>query len=167
MGGLMASAAGALSNGAVAGARVIRDRETGRARGFALVDMPDIGEAMLATNTGASCYCRVDWFNPAGLRTWGDGRTFVLGTTGYLEIRKYIDVAREPGGNLIFLVDQQGEHLIPCAGQVGFPFPGQLILDVLNRAENAMTQAHAFKAAELSMQAQRLADQRRNNLSNN
>ena len=129
--------------------------------------LEDYGEAMLKMNTGASCYCRVDWFNPAGLRTWGDGRTFVLGTTGYLEIRKYIDVTREPGGNLIFLVDQKGEHEIPCAGKVGFPFPGQLILDVLNRTENAMTQAHAFKAAELSMQAQRMADQRRKTQSKN
>jgi predicted dehydrogenase len=128
--------------------------------------LEDYGEAMLATDTGASCYCRVDWFNPVGLRTWGDGRTFVLGTTGYLEIRKYIDVAREPGGNLVFLVDQQGEHEIPCAGKVGFPFPGLLILDVLNRTENAMTQTHAFKAAELSMRAQRMADQRRMNPAN-
>lgn len=121
--------------------------------------LEDFGEAALTTDTGASCYCRVDWFNPAGLRTWGDGRTFVLGTTGYLEIRKYIDVTRASGGNLILLVDQQGEHEIPCAGKVGYPFPGQLILDVLNRTEQAMTQAHAFKAAELSMQAQRRADQ--------
>lgn len=127
--------------------------------------LEDFGEAALTTNTGASCYCRVDWFNPAGLRTWGDGRTFVLGTTGYLELRKYIDVTREAAGNLIFLVDQSGEHEIPCAGKVGFPFPGQLILDVLHRTENAMTQAHAFKAAELSLKAQQIAEQRRKNLS--
>ncbi len=121
-------------------------------------ELEDFGEALLQMDNGASCYCRVDWFNPAGLRSWGDGRTFVLGTTGSLEIRKNIDVARETGGNLIFLTDERGEHEISCQGRIGFPFFGRLILDVLNRTENAMTQEHAFKAAELSMRAQVMAD---------
>ncbi|MDZ4198075.1 MAG: Gfo/Idh/MocA family oxidoreductase [Kiritimatiellia bacterium] len=124
-------------------------------------ELEDFGEAALALDNGCSAYCRLDWLNPAGLRTWGDGRTFVLGTRGTLEVRKNINVAREDGGNRIFLVDGAGEHEIDCAGKVGHPFFGQLILDVLNRTENAMTQAHAFKAAELSMQAQRVADARR------
>jgi hypothetical protein len=42
-------------------------------------------------------------------------------------------------------------------GATGYPFFGQLILDCLNRTENAMTQAHAFKAAELSLLAQEKA----------
>ncbi|MEX1111315.1 MAG: hypothetical protein WEB31_05895 [Chthoniobacterales bacterium] len=45
-----------------------------------------------------------------------------------------------------------------CAGKVGFPFFGELILDCLNRTETAMTQAHTFKAAELSLVAQTLAE---------
>ncbi|MBT3294817.1 MAG: Gfo/Idh/MocA family oxidoreductase [Verrucomicrobia bacterium] len=116
--------------------------------------LEDFGEASLTMDTGASCYCRLDWWNPAGLRSWGDGRTFIVGTKGSIEIRKYIDVARETGGNRIFLVDGETEQEIACSGKVGFPYFGQLILDVLNRTENAMTQAHAFKAAELSMRAQ-------------
>jgi hypothetical protein len=40
---------------------------------------------------------------------------------------------------------------------VGFPFFGQLILDCLNRTEHAMTQEHAFLAAELCLQAQQKA----------
>lgn len=39
---------------------------------------------------------------------------------------------------------------------MGYPFFGQLILDCLNRTEHAMTQEHAFKAAELCVQAQRM-----------
>ena len=121
--------------------------------------LEDFGEASLTADTGASCYCRVDWFNPGGLRTWGDGRTFVLGTKGTIEVRKYIDVAREPvESQVIYLVDGEREQRIPCQGRVGFPFFGELILDVLNRTENAMTQAHCFKAAELSMKAQAFAD---------
>ncbi|MFP4166497.1 MAG: Gfo/Idh/MocA family protein [Opitutales bacterium] len=132
-----------------------------RAENFANPDKPgleDFGEAHLRLDTGASAYCRMDWFNPEKSRTWGDGRTFVLGDKGYLEIRKYIDVAREGGGNRIFLVNDEVEEEIACEGEVGFPFFGQLIKDCLERTENAMTQEHAFKAAELSMRAQALAD---------
>src|SRR5699024_11421100 len=44
--------------------------------------------------------------------------------------------------------------LFRSSGQVGYPFFGELILDVLNRTENAMTQEHAFKAVELALTAQ-------------
>jgi hypothetical protein len=40
---------------------------------------------------------------------------------------------------------------------VGYPFFGALILDCLNRTEKAMTQEHAFLAAELCLQAQAMA----------
>jgi len=118
-------------------------------------ELEDFGEASLTADNGASGYYRVDWFTPDGLRTWGDGRTVILGTKGYIELRKYLDLAAEnPEGELLFLVDEKGEHRIACAGKVGYPFFGQLILDCLNRTETAMTQAHAFKAAELCLQAQ-------------
>ncbi len=125
-------------------------------------ELEDFGEASLTLDTGTSAYCRLDWFNPGGSKVWGDGRTFVLGTNGYLEIRKYIDLARDPVGNRILLVDDKDVHHIECQGKVGFPYFGKLILDVLNRTEHAMTQAHAFKAAELSMLAQQAADRLRN-----
>lgn len=122
----------------------------------------DFGEASFTMDNGASCYCRLDWFNPKGLRTWGDGRTFVLGTEGYLEVRKYIDVTLEPmQSQVIYWVDREGEKRVPCQGKVGYPFYGRLILDCLERTEHAMTQEHCFKAAELSMLAQAHADQAR------
>jgi predicted dehydrogenase len=120
-------------------------------------ELEDFGEASMRLDTGASAYCRLDWFNPKASRTWGDGRTFVLGTDGYIEVRKYINVGRPDGGNRIFLVNQHVEQEIDCTG-VGFPFFGQYVLDVLNGTERAMTQEHAFKAAELSMKAQQKAD---------
>ncbi len=122
--------------------------------------LDDFGEVSLTLDTGASAYCRIDWFNPGGSRTWGDGRTFVLGSKGYLEIRKNIDVARGEG-NKIFLVDEHEAVEIDCAGKIGFPYFGMLILDILNGTENAMTQEHAFMAAELSMKAQQMADEAR------
>jgi len=124
-------------------------------------ELEDFGEASLTLDNGASAYCRLDWFNPKGSKVWGDGRTFVLGTKGYLEIRKYIDLLHSPVGNRILLVNDEDSVEIECEGKVGFPYFGKLILDCLNRTENAMTQAHAFKAAELSMLAQQLADRQR------
>jgi hypothetical protein len=97
----------------------------------------------------------VDWFTPDGLRTWGDGRLFILGTEGYIEVRKYVNIAQEAnGGGHVFLVNGQGEKYFNAVGATGFPYFGQLILDCLNRTENAMTQHHCFKAAELCLQAQ-------------
>ena len=117
-------------------------------------EFEDFGEASLLGNNGASNYIRVDWFTPDGLSTWGDGRTTILGTKGYIELRKYVDVGREKTGDHVYLVDEEGERHLSVAGQVGFRFFGQLILDCLNRTENAMTQPHAFKAAELCLRAQ-------------
>jgi len=120
-------------------------------------ELEDYGEAALLADNGATNYFRVDWFTPDGLRTWGDGRTFILGTGGTIELRKYIDVARQPDGDHLYLVNGEGEQHLELSGKVGFPFFGQLILDCLNRTENAMTQAHAFKAAELCLKAQAAA----------
>jgi predicted dehydrogenase len=118
-------------------------------------ELEDFGEASFAADNGASGYFRCDWLTPDGLRTWGDGRTILLGTEGFIEMRKYIDIAGEVvTGNHLFLVDKKGEQHIPCEGRVGYPFFGQLILDCINRTELAMTQAHAFKAAELCLKAQ-------------
>jgi predicted dehydrogenase len=119
--------------------------------------LDDFGEALLAGDNGAAGYLRVDWLTPAGLRAHGDSRTFILGTHGAIEVRKEVDVARDAGGDHVFLVDGQGEHYLPVRGQVGFPYFGQLILDCLNRTENAMTQAHAFKVIELALLAEQAA----------
>ena len=121
-------------------------------------ELEDFGDAQLTGKNGAAGYFRLDWFTPDGLRTWGDGRMFILGTEGYVEVRKYVNVATEQeGGCHVFLVNGQGEKYINAAGATGYPFFGELILDCLNRTENAMTQEHAFKAAELSLQAQEKA----------
>ncbi|MFC4320083.1 Gfo/Idh/MocA family protein [Litchfieldia salsa] len=117
-------------------------------------ELEDFGDATLIGENGATHYFRVDWFTPDGLGTWGDGRTFIVGTDGYIEIRKYIDVARENSGDHLYLVNGEGEKHFHLSGQVGYPFFGELILDCINRTENAMTQEHAFKAAELCLIAQ-------------
>ncbi|MGN0747774.1 MAG: Gfo/Idh/MocA family protein [Aristaeellaceae bacterium] len=122
-------------------------------------ELDDFGDCAITGAKGTTNYFRVDWFTPDGLSTWGDGRTLILGTKGYMELRKYVNVASgQPGGNHIYLVNGQGEKYINATGVTGYPFFGQLILDCLNCTENAMTQAHAFKAAELCLQAQKQAE---------
>jgi predicted dehydrogenase len=119
--------------------------------------LEDFGDVSVVLANGAAGYCRVDWFTPDALGTWGDGRTFILGTEGYLELRKYTDVARDPSGDHVYLVNHETERHIPVHGRVGYPFFGQLILDCLGGTENAMTQSHAFAAAELCLRAQQQA----------
>ena len=120
-------------------------------------ELEDLGEAVLLGDNGATQHFRVDWFTPDGLATWGDGRTFILGTEGYIELRKYVNVAASHTGNHVFLVNRDGEQHFEVDGKIGYPYFGQLILDCLNRTENAMTQAHCFKAAELAVKAELVA----------
>lgn len=125
-------------------------------------ELEDVGMASLILDNGIQCFSRVNWFTPNGMRTWGDGRTFITGTKGSIEIRKYIDLAVEPHvSDVILIADENGEQRLDVKGQVGFPFFGQLILDCQNRTEKAMTQQHAFAASRLSLQAQAFADSQR------
>jgi predicted dehydrogenase len=120
-------------------------------------EFEDFGDACLLGNTGAMNYVRVDWFTPDGLSVWGDGRTFILGTQGTIELRKYVDIGREAVGDQVYIADGKGEQHLSVAGKVGYRFFGEFILDCQHRTEKAMTQAHAFKAAELALRAQSAA----------
>jgi predicted dehydrogenase len=117
--------------------------------------LEDFGDAMLRGDHGTG-YIRVDWFTPDGLATWGDGRLFVLGTDGYFEIRKNIDIAGRNLGSHLFLVDQKGTRYIDCQ-DVPLPYGEQLINDVLDRTDTAMNQEHCFYAMELALKAEKQA----------
>ena len=120
-------------------------------------EFEDFGEACLTGSSGALDYVRVDWFTPDGLSAWGDGRTFILGTKGTIELRKYVDIARDKAGDHLYIADEKGERHLSVAGKVGYRFFGEFILDCINRTEKAMTQAHAFKAGEICLRAQSAA----------
>jgi predicted dehydrogenase len=116
----------------------------------------DFGDVMLKGN-GGSGYIRVDWFTPDALDTWGDGRLTILGTEGYIEVRKNTDVASgKKGGNHLYMVNQKEMLHIDC-NNVNLPFGGLFVDDVLNRTETAMTQKHCFLATEMAVTAQKLA----------
>ena len=118
-------------------------------------EFEDFGDTMVRGN-GGSGYIRVDWFTPDGLNTWGDGRLTILGTEGYIELRKNIDIAGRNGENHLFLVDNKETKYIECNDTV-LPYGRLLVDDVLNRTETAMSQAHCFLATELSLIAQKNA----------
>jgi predicted dehydrogenase len=115
----------------------------------------DFGDMVLRSDRGAG-YVRIDWFTPDGLATWGDVRLTILGTEGYIELRKNIDIGGRPGGDHLFLVDQKETRYVDCTKQ-SLPYGEQLVSDILNRTETAMPQAHCFLATELALKAQKQA----------
>jgi predicted dehydrogenase len=112
----------------------------------------DFGDVTVRGDGGTG-YIRVDWFTPDGLNTWGDGRLTILGTDGYIELRKNVDIAGHEGGNHLFLVDKKETRYFDC-GKEPLPFGEQFISDVANRTNTAMTQEHCFLATELALKAQ-------------
>jgi predicted dehydrogenase len=121
-------------------------------------EFQDFGEILLRTPE-ATGYIRVDWFTPDGLPTWGDGRLTLIGTEGYMELRKYVDISGAPGADHLFLVDRKGVQRIDCSA-VELPYGRQLVADVVDRTETAMPQARCFGAAELALTAQHRAEQK-------
>ncbi|WP_420137526.1 Gfo/Idh/MocA family protein [Sphingomonas sp.] len=115
----------------------------------------DFGD-MTMTGNGGTGYVRVDWFTPDGLPTWGDGRLFLLGTEGYIELRKYIDIAGRRGSNHLFVADKKGVRYLDCK-DVFLPFGPQFVTDIVERTSTAQDQAGALLAAELVLTAQKNA----------
>ena len=122
---------------------------------FANPDHPglqDFGEILLRSEK-ASGYVRVDWYTPDALPNWGDGRLTVLGTEGYIELRKYVDVAGRDGTDHLFLVNRDRCEYID-ASKAPLPYFERLINDVKHRTDTAMVQEHCFKVMELALHAQ-------------
>jgi predicted dehydrogenase len=118
--------------------------------------LQDVGDVHMRTGS-TSGYVRVDWFTPEGLPTWGDGRLTILGTEGYIELRKYIDIAGRPGKDHLFIVNKDGPRHIDCSN-VDMPFGRQFLDDVRNRTETAMPQIRCFNAMKMALTAQQLAE---------
>lgn len=118
--------------------------------------LQDFGEIALRS-ARATGYVRVDWYTPDALPTWGDGRLTILGTEGYIEMRKYLDVGTEGTDHLILVNGTRCERI--DASGAGLPYFQRLASDIENRTETAMTQEHCFTVMELALQAQALAEQ--------
>jgi predicted dehydrogenase len=112
----------------------------------------DFGDMTLRGNQGFG-YVRLDWFTPDGLGTWGDGRLFILGTDGYIEARKYTNVAVSKQGNNLYVVDGKRARYIDCS-HGPLPFGPQFVADIVERTHHAQDQEQCLLAAELSIRAQ-------------
>jgi predicted dehydrogenase len=115
----------------------------------------DFGDMMMHGNGGPG-YFRVDWLTPDGLGTYGDERTFILGTAGYIELRKTVDIAGRPGGDHLFIVDGKSARYIDCKN-LALPFGPQFVGDIVNRTHMAQDQAAALLAMELVLKGQKNA----------
>ena len=116
-------------------------------------DFQDFGEVALQSKTNHSRgYIRVDWFTPEGLPTWGDGRLFITGTEGTIELRKYVDIEGRSGTDHLFLCDRQGTRYIDCASEP-ITFFNKLVQDIQDRTETAISHAHAFTVCRLALDA--------------
>jgi predicted dehydrogenase len=115
----------------------------------------DFGDMVLRGDRGFG-YVRLDWFTPDGLGTWGDGRLFILGTTGYMEVRKYANVGVSHQGNNLFVVDGKQARYIDC-NAMPLPFGPQFVADVVNRTHTAQNEHECLLAAELVIKAQKNA----------
>jgi predicted dehydrogenase len=118
-------------------------------------EFEDFGQMVLASDHAAG-YIRVDWFTPAGSPVWGDGRLFILGTEGSIELRKYADIGGREGGDHLFLVNGDGVRYIDCA-RTRITYGEQLRDDINNRTETAMPQSHCFTAMEIALKAEAAA----------
>lgn len=115
-------------------------------------DFQDWGE-MILKNDVATGTMQMHWFTPDGLADWGDGRAFIVGTEGFIELRKNLDLAGRPGGQHLFLVTNAGTTHIPCADLPLTTFHA-FAADLRDRTETAMTQAHCFAVCRLALEAE-------------
>jgi predicted dehydrogenase len=126
---------------------------------FALPEVPafeDYGELLLHGDAGATGFIRVDWLTPAGLPTWGDGRLVLLGSEGFIELRKYVDIAGRPGTDHVFLCNRAGTRHIDASG-APLRYFERFLADVRDRTQTAMRQAHPFIVSRLAIEAQQRA----------
>jgi predicted dehydrogenase len=112
----------------------------------------DYGSVLLRGDRGTG-YARVDWYTPDGLGTWGDGRLTVLGTGGYLEVRKNVDPAGRPGADHVILVDAKETRHVDCSRD-RLEFGSELLAAVTAGRVDPDEQERTFRAQELALEAQ-------------
>lgn len=124
-----------------------------------MTDVPqfqDYGDILLDSGA-ARGFIRVDWFTPDGLSTWGDGRLFLTGTEGNIELRKYVDISGRPGTDHLFLTDRHGTRHIDASTEP-LTYFARFLADVRDRTSTTMPQGHALTVTRLAIEAQRIAD---------
>ena len=115
----------------------------------------DFAELVLATPSVRG-YVRLDWFTPDGLPTWGDGRFFVVGTEGTLELRKNLDIEGREGTDHMFVANRTTTRYVDCSG-LPVTYYRNFLSDIANRSETAMPKQQVFNVCRLALRAQEQA----------
>lgn len=117
----------------------------------------DFGDCALTADNGATGHFRVDWFTPDGLGKWGDGRMLIVGTKGYIELRKVLNITQDQEGGHVYVVTQEGEYYEKVTGKFPITYYHRVLEDVIHRTETAAGQERTFQAITLAIQAQNMA----------
>jgi predicted dehydrogenase len=115
-------------------------------------EFEDYGEVSLVGDGGIGWF-RLDWYTPTSLGVPGDIRLFLLGTNGYMEMRKYVDPAGRPGSEHLLLANEDGVRFVDVS-DVPLVFASRFLDDVRNRTQTAITQERSFLVTRLATQAQ-------------
>jgi predicted dehydrogenase len=116
----------------------------------------DFAEVVLTTPSVRG-YVRLDWFTPDGLPTWGDGRMFLVGTEGTLELRKNLDIEGRAGGDHMFVANSSTTRYIDCSN-MPVTYYRDFITDMAGRTQRVMPQRRVFTVCRLALHAQAYAN---------
>lgn len=112
----------------------------------------DFAEVTLHSQTMTGTL-RLDWFTPDGLADWGDGRLFLVGTEGTLELRKNLDLSGRPGGHHMFVTNRQETRYQDCSG-LPVTYYGDFLRDVRDRTGAMQDGGQVFAACRLALRCQ-------------
>jgi predicted dehydrogenase len=112
----------------------------------------DFAELVLSTPSVRG-YVRLDWFTPDGLPSWGDGRFFIVGTEGTLELRKNLDIEGRPGTDHMFVANRGATRYVDCS-RLPVTYYSDFIAGVASRSHTVMPQPRVFAGCRLALQAQ-------------
>jgi predicted dehydrogenase len=100
---------------------------------------------------------RLDWFTPDGLADWGDGRLFLTGTEGTLELRKNLDLEGRAGGNHMFVTNRKQTRYVDASTHP-VTYYQDFLADVRDRSGTTMDRGRVFAACRLALQCQGTAE---------
>ncbi len=115
----------------------------------------DFAEITLRSN-GMTGTMRLDWFTPDGLPDWGDGRLFLVGTEGTLELRKNLDIEGRAGGDHMFVANRHRTRYQDCSA-LPVTYYRNFLDDVASRTGRVMDHGRIISACRLALTCQETA----------